>query len=732
MLDQTGARTKSEGLGAELEAKMAPLVERVHERVDRALAAAEELATEDHRRDLEMAANNLRRVDVQIGFIGPTSAGKSTLLNCTALTTVGTDLLPTGGGATSALSTDLLHGPERRSFIIRRSGIREEVSQEEARSLRLETADGIALLLRPKGSMGPEDEARRVVLEGVLPRGFAGVTLSDSRGTFDGGGGTENALAAAQHWHAAVLVERDQAGGVGRDSMLRLVRQAVPPGKELFVVINQEYSDPPDEGYQADIFQTYVHGLGRGPRWSRGTRLEDHGIFFVNALEGLEARRVGDEAAAEASGVPAFERALAERVVQARWHFTSRPWLLQLRDITVELRSAVERKLDDLRARKAEVPVILVAELAEIDRALEGLDRARGHVKSLVEGVVAQAEREFNDVIIGCHEQVAKDLETAILDNASGWNVVGLVRAKNRKALTDEIRKIIEKSIQTRVEEWTCDPTQLTRVIQVKVNASLEAVVQEAASVQQLLDRPLLEKRVARDAEAAAQQLQELRTEWQAKVATAHGVDADKLGAALPSGVSILGGAVIGGAVAAAIAGALAHALASALGVKIKAALAAALAKATFMKGLMTKLAAVVGGAVISGPVGWAIIAAGVVLGSAWGASKLQGEIKKAAKDAFAQHAAALGGGLWKEVEPIVRGELRKTGASMDAILDERKQKLGQRCEAAKAGAKVKIAALTVEIDRRSEAHATLGDVVSEYAEDLRNPSPDETAQPAA
>lgn len=732
MLDEAGARTKAEGLGAELEAEMAPLIQRVHERVQRARAAAGVQATEDHRRDMEMAANNLLRVDVQIGFIGPTSAGKSTLLNCTALTTVGTDLLPVGGGATSALSTDLRHGSERRSFIVRRSGMREEISATEARSLRLETPDGIALLRRPKGSNGPEDEAKRVVLDGVLPKGFAGVTLTDSRGTFDGGGGTENALAAAPDWHAAVLVERDQAGGVGRDSMVELVRQAVPPGKELFVVINHRGRKAPSERYQADIFTTYVTGLNRGPSWSPGTRLEDYGIFFVNALEGLEARRAGNEPVAEASGVPAFERALAKRVVQSRWLFTSRPWLQQLREITADLQLAVERELNKLHARRAEVEVNLAADLAEIEKAIQGLERAREHVKSLLAEVVAKAEREFKDVIIGCHERVARDLETAILDQASGWNVVGLIKEKNRAALTDEIRKIIEKSVETRVAEWTSDPAQLSRIIEVKVYAALEAVAQEAASVQQVLERPLLQRRVAQDAATVAERLHELRTQWHTQIANAFKIDDVKLRASMPSGGSMLTGALIGGSVAAAITAALTKALASALGVKIKAALAAALAKATFMKGIMTKLAALVAGVVITGPIAGAIIVVGAALGVTWATSKLQGDIKKAAKDAFEVHAAALGNDLWNEVEPVTRDELRPTGASLEAVLDEREDKLRQRQTMVAAEAKTTTEDLNRKIDQRSKDQDTLVKIITEYDTDLKGPPPNDAARPVA
>lgn len=244
----------------------------------------------DHRLDeVERRARQLRdELDrpLLLAVLGEFNAGKSTLINAF----IGADVAPTGIVPTTATLNVLRSGAARRVRVVFADGHTREGSYEALGGM-LEEAEAI-------GSEA-EGAARVDRVEIVLPSEMLEKTwILDAPGTNALDEAHERLAREAARRADAVLwiFDAAQAGKATESKMLDALRAQ---GRVIVPVLNK--CDRLKEGELERVSGVVEASFGSPP-------------IPLSAKRALEARLLGDDGALEASGFPAFVRALEERI----------------------------------------------------------------------------------------------------------------------------------------------------------------------------------------------------------------------------------------------------------------------------------------------------------------------------------------------------------------------------------------------------------------------------------
>ena len=412
-----------------------------------------------------------RRLDqerLQLAVLGQFKRGKSTFINAL----LGADVLPTAVVPLTAVPTFI--GWRREPLVVVR--FRDKAPSDE---FAVHTADEIRSVLfrfvaeeaNPENRLGVE----RVDLFYPADILADGTVIIDTPGV--GSTLPHNTEAALQ-----VLPESDAAFFVVSadppitEVELEYLRRLKSKTQRVFFILNKA------DYLRLDERRTVVEFLHRV--LAENSLIDaDSQIFCISARDGLEAKRAGNGAALETSGIAALEdhlvRALASEKV--RW-----------------LEDAVRSKAADslaqasaelgLRVRALNMPIEeLAAKSDAFQDALRSIENERRIIRDLLSGEHRRLREALDSGIEQLRKEIAAKLAGAI-DTSLSAAVPTAWEEAARRALSTASQAEFEAAREPLANAFTADAGAALRGCQDRVNALINRVRQTAA---QIFDVPL-------------------------------------------------------------------------------------------------------------------------------------------------------------------------------------------------------------------------------------------------
>lgn len=415
------------------------------------------LAAPTRAAQLEALAERLRRDALRVLVVGEFKRGKSTLINAM----LGEALLPARLAPCTALLTRLRWGPETRLWM--------HSDDPALPPTALPAAELRAALSLPLEAEGPPSPWAWVDVETPLPLLAHDVELIDSPGLNEHAGRDAVALGALPEADALVVVLSCEMAL--SQSELRFIDEQLADrdlGRSVFFVWNRydAVAGQPEEeaAVRARSAALLSPRLAPIPAEAR--------VFFVAARPALVARRTGDPAGLAASGLPAFEGALAETLVRDRGQLKrAGPALAGHRAAEALLQRALPARRAELGLPLAALEAALLDQAARRDRLLahraavgQRLDAAADALRLAVKvsagqlhlHLRAQAPMVAGSVQVGIleaslrPEEVERRVATALhawLDQAlRGWGEATYLR--QLQSLHDELRAGLNRDLR--------------------------------------------------------------------------------------------------------------------------------------------------------------------------------------------------------------------------------------------------------------------------------------------
>jgi hypothetical protein len=302
-------------------------------------AAADRLAMHAWARELEALRSRVSAETFKVLVLGEFKRGKSTLINAM----LGRKVLPSHTLPKTAVLTVVKWGEQPRAILHHRPVDGETPPRAE---VPVDDIDQyVSIDRKNRNAVSPYS---RLELFWDLDICRNGVEIIDSPGLNEHEQRDQTTLEVLADVDAVVFMFVATAPNSASEAQY-IGRHITRGWGDPFLVVNRINEVPEDEiedvrGDLLDAFSAYTADLGR--------------VFFVDALGALRARDAGDEDADEASGVPAFERALHGFLINDRARAklesplrTLRPGLAVARATIPQERAYLAQSADELRDR---------------------------------------------------------------------------------------------------------------------------------------------------------------------------------------------------------------------------------------------------------------------------------------------------------------------------------------------------------------------------------------------
>jgi hypothetical protein len=438
---------------------------------------------------LRARARDLSQGLFTIIVLGEFKNGKSTLLNGM----LGSKTLPAKAAPATAIITELVYGESDRVAIFE-TGAAEprQVSWEDfVREFQLSREDQETL--EGYGAIDRFSSIEYARIECRHPICAHGVKLIDSPGLGEHISRTRVATSFLKQAEAVIFV-LNATRILTRDER-EFIDTVLGEGRlpHVFFVVNRINQIDPT-GVE-EIRQWVERALAPHFRDERGDfdrDLYERRVFFVNARGALEARSGGaaDEAAIEATGVPALERELERfltgedkvaAAVQSTVQFLG-PVLTGAQRRIERQKHALDEPLEALEQRRQET-----------ERRLEGLQRRRGDIERTIilfaDAVKYKVYSDLRRFVDEMHETWGEDSRRLIdLSEAAGiTNVLqSYMQPEARERMAASIAEQVQRYLQVKFGEWS---ERIPHTVQPDVDAMVAEVEAQVEDFQLELEQ---------------------------------------------------------------------------------------------------------------------------------------------------------------------------------------------------------------------------------------------------
>lgn len=598
--------------------------------------------------DIDEIFARLLSPELDIGFVGDFSVGKSTLMNAIVATRDRKPLLAVGADPTTFVPTALRWGTTVVSFIEFDDGTREPCDIKEIETFKIGNLEVERRLAH----------ARRVVVEGVLPEAFKGVTLTDTRGAKDNSKGTRLAAQLARRFDAVVAVCMADTSTGFHDHEIDFVMGVTPKEAMRFWVVNDFGANWSSRRSRAFLWNRIVRDVEGGTAFVDQPMREGR-VYVLNAKDAADARIQGDRAAVQRSGILELEEDIARHVVRAGWQVKAAPWTARLKRIFGEIAEAIEAEARGhtiaYQQRSQDCENIVAA----LNTHLSDLQRVRNKISERKQRALSVLEKRFSGTVVQAMQGVVSRLADTRLDSTDTL----LKRIRNlasSHAVGAEISSIVLSELRIRLNSWATDfgdPDSAVSHARPFLEAMLRETAESCARISADLDRVGISQSGEAEAADAAAQL----AYWRTKLERAFSATADEAGGSIDLRSEV--------AVAAA-----ATPIALFLGVQLSTAFGSALLTAAGSSGVVSSLGlgafvAKIGALALSGPLGIAtgLLLTGVVLKDATG--NQEETAKTQARESFLQASRNIADRLWPRIENELDRALSKLGERLNREL---------------------------------------------------------------
>ncbi len=441
----------------------------------------DQLGMESRAQALAVLKKRLESDGFKVMVLGEFKRGKSTFINAL----LGEEVLPASVVPCTAVINEIKWGEEKRAVLHFRHpqpavpGVK--LPREVAAHIRRGNGGPVPPLEVPVASLDTfvaipdpgreqadsiaESPYARVEVSWPLELCRQGIEIIDSPGLNENVTRARVAKDYVANVDAILFVMSCDA--LGAESELRVIDQELRGvGHEyLFFICNRfDQIRPADRPRLVEYAKKKLGGR---------TALQD-GIFFLSALQGLDARRRDDDALLESSGLAGLERELTRFLTEDR----AKVKLLQpARELSFALSEARDKILPAQRAALDVSLATLEARVEELSPRLADAERSKRqivaninhHRQSLQSEVRLEAERFLRDI--------ADSLETWV-DELDLESTVSLFKLKHEEQIEAMAKEICTK-VGVKVEEEAVEWSQQT--LQPLVEKRLEAMAEDAS-----------------------------------------------------------------------------------------------------------------------------------------------------------------------------------------------------------------------------------------------------------
>lgn len=406
-------------------------------------------------------ASKLENDKFKVLVIGEFKRGKSTVIN----SLIGDDVLPKSSRPCTAVISEVTYGKEKKAMLYFKNPLPENMSTDidngalrhikkfqgvEIPPIELDVdrlKDYVAIPLSDKDQSESIKELpySRVILEWPLELCRNGIEIIDSPGLNENEARTkvtEEYLNQAD----AILFVFTCTEFMSASEIDYIKNQIHTRGyNDIFFICNKINYIPEDE--RDDIFQL-------GNRLSKLTSLGSNGIFYVNALGALNAKKEKDMSALNDTGIPEFEAALSE-------YLRNNKGRAKLMQIITPCRAFVQSlQSQHIKGYMASLDQDVAAIEKKIKDAMPKLDLAEKR-KDLVEKKIAYAMDEFQKDICklmdaqygGIIAKIPKVVDDMDLDNHMTANP--FKQKAKKDALEKEVVSKLEKFVEKEIGNWS-------------------------------------------------------------------------------------------------------------------------------------------------------------------------------------------------------------------------------------------------------------------------------------
>lgn len=364
-------------------------------------------------------AAKLEQDQFYFAVVGQFKRGKSSLLNAL----IGADVLPAGLLPLTSVVTLLRYGQRPRALVVYRSGVREEVAIAALGEFVTEREN-------PKNRKG----VAYVEVEYPAPLLRLGATLVDTPGIASIH--THNTGAAYDFLpkvDAAVFVTSPESPLTQAES--QYLKDLLAETPRVFVVLNKSDTISAAE---RDELQAFVRShLPDGLR-------QDGLLFAVSARMALEARRAGDDAALERSGLPGLEAALRDFIKQRRDETLLAATVRRLQAQLSQMRMRIE-----LEKRAVELPQAeLTSRVTKLEKALRAAEAQRDDNDALLDRAVARMAGRIEEEA----RAFAASQAAPLIEKLEG--VLEANRSLGKRRLAELLDRELRAEVTRRIDGW--------------------------------------------------------------------------------------------------------------------------------------------------------------------------------------------------------------------------------------------------------------------------------------
>jgi hypothetical protein len=298
----------------------------------------------------------------------------------------------------------------------------------------------------------------------------AGVTVWDSPGLDENPLRTVITKKAIERCDAAIVVYRSDVL-MGEGEM-----RDIPEGVKVFTVVNLFYGKRPDDKLRARVWNKYVHEFLGEEKWD-GQDLAEHDIYFVDAEAARHARYSSDEAALEASGLPAFETRLAEFLLRDRQYVHIRTFARRSLGVADDIGRQIDQHQQGLAADQQVLAAAYEAALPKLDELRE----RPAKLGNIVDHYNQEARRA---VIASCHSaltSIRRELPEHLAKTELFSGTVAILKVLQQKKILKGASEAAASFVDERFAKWAQE--EVPRVLSPIMDRFLREIEAEIDSV---------------------------------------------------------------------------------------------------------------------------------------------------------------------------------------------------------------------------------------------------------